>query len=164
MLAGLLIPLCPARADLPHLISVHGKWSAYNSTEDGKKVCYMSSSPAKMGTSNPKDKRGDVYALITNRPADGTKNVFSYITGYTYKPQTDVIVSIDRQTFTLFTQDDTAWARDGATDNKIAAAIRKGKTMIVKGISAHGVKTTDTFVLGGAKGAYDAISKDCTGK
>ena len=161
MLTGLLFATFPAKAEEPHLISTHGNWGAYTFTENGKKVCYMASQPKKMEGSSTKAKRGEVYALITNRPAEGSKNVFSYITGYAYKPGSDVTVTIDKQHFTLFTQDDTAWAPDGTTDGKIAAAIRKGSNMVVKGTSSHGTTTTDTFVLKGSGGAYEAISKDC---
>jgi hypothetical protein len=162
---GLVLSAAPAPAEEPHLISRHGNWTAFNFIEDGKKVCYMASQPKKMESTPPNAKRGDVFALITNRPADGTKNVFSYITGYTYKAGENVTVTIDnKERFTLFTQGDTAWMVDGAADNKIAAAIRKGKTMTVKGVSARGVKTTDTFTLAGSGGAHDAINKDCGGK
>ncbi len=150
-----------ARADEPRIIAKDGYWTAYTFIEDGKKVCYMASQPQKMDNSAKKAKRGDVYALITNRPADGTKNVFSYIAGYTYKPGSNVTVTIGKDKFTLFTQDDTAWAPDGATDNKISAAMRKGKFMVVKGVSAHGTETTDNFALKGTGAAYEAITRDC---
>lgn len=150
-----------ARADEPRVIAKDGYWTSYTFIEDGKKVCYMASQPQKMDNSSKKAKRGDVYALITNRPADGTKNVFSYIAGYGYKAGSSVTVTIGKEKFTLFTQDDTAWAPDGATDNKIAAAMRKGKTMIVKGVSAHGTATTDSFSLKGTSGAYEAMTRNC---
>jgi hypothetical protein len=150
-----------AHADEPRIIAKDGYWTAYTFIEDGKKVCYMASQPQKMDNSAKKAKRGDVYALVTNRPADGTKNVFSYIAGYTYKAGSNVTVTIGKDKFTLFTQDDTAWAPDGATDNKIAAAMRKGKSMVVKGESAHGTATTDSFALKGTGAAYEAITRDC---
>ena len=72
-----------AMAQTPTLIGNYGDWAAYSFTENGNKVCYMVSQPTK--AQGNYTKRGDIFALVTHRPAENTKNVFSYITGYTYK-------------------------------------------------------------------------------
>lgn len=148
-----------AFANAPRLLGKHGVWEAYTFNEDGQKVCYMAAKPnsAKGNYSS----RGDIYALITHRPGEGTRNVFSYIAGYGYKAGSDVTLKVDGNAIILFTQDDTAWAPDASTDNKISEAIRKGSTMVVTGTSARGTLTTDTFSLRGSGAAYDAISKEC---
>ena len=105
--------------------------------------------------------RGDAYAIITDRPADNAKNVFSYIAGYTFKPGAEASVEIDGQKFALFTQGDTAWAPDADTDNKITAAIKAGKVMIAHGVSAKGAKTADTIPLAGSGDAYKKIDDEC---
>lgn len=143
----------------PRELGTFGKWSAFVFTEDGDKVCYMASQPDE--DEGDYSRRGDIYALITHRPAEGTKNVFSYITGYPYKSGSDATVKIDGNTFTLFTQDETAWAPDATTDNRITDAIRKGYKMVVKGTSSRGTLTTDTFGLKGSSDAHDAISREC---
>lgn len=149
----------PALADEPRLLSRHGKWLAYTFTEDGSKVCYMASQPT--SAKGDYTKRDDVFALITHRPGENKKDVFSYVTGYTYKPESEVKVSIGKEAFTLFTQDEIAWTPDDATDKALASAIRKGSTMVVRGTSSRGTKTTDTFSLKGSGAAYDAINKEC---
>lgn len=146
-------------ADEPRLIETSGDWSAYVFMEDGKKVCYMASQPKK--AEGDYTRRGDIFALITHRPGENTKDVFSYITGYSYKPGSDVTVTIDSDKFTLFSQDDTAWASDASTDGKISQAIRKGSKMVIKGVSSRGTQTTDTFSLKGSGAAHSAISKEC---
>jgi invasion protein IalB len=155
-----LISVAPAAfAAEPTPIATHGQWSAYVVEEGAAKVCYMYSEPTE--DKGNYTRRGQINALITNRPAEGTKNVFSYIAGYPYKPGSDVTVKIGNETFTLFTQDDTAWAPDAATDNKITEAMRKGSTMVVKGTSSRGTATVDTFDLKGSGAAHDAITKEC---
>lgn len=149
----------PALAEDPKLISTNGDWSAYNFKENGGQVCYMASQPKK-SEGNYK-KRDQAFALVTHRPAENTRNVFSYIAGYTYKPGSDVTVTIDKQDFTLFTHKDMAWAKDSDTDNKITQAIQKGSNMVVKGTSAKGTLTTDRFSLKGTGAAHDAIDKAC---
>ncbi len=164
MLSGLLglalsFAAAPAQAADPTELGTFGKWSAFVFTEDGNKVCYMASEPDK--DEGDYKARGKIYALVTHRPAEGTKNVFSYITGYPYKAGSDATVKIDSTTYTLFTQDETAWAPDASTDNKITDSIRKGSKMVVKGTSKRGTLTTDTFSLSGSGAAHDAISKEC---
>ena len=151
--------ISPAMAQSPTLIGNFGDWAAYKFTENDKKVCYMVSQPKK--AEGNYTKRGDVFALVTHRPGEKTKNVFSYVTGYTYKDGSDVTVEVNNNKFTLFTQKDMAWTPDQATDNKIAESIRKGAKMVVKGTSSRGTKTTDTFSLKGSGGAHDAINKAC---
>lgn len=148
-----------AHAAEPKSIGEFGDWIAYVYMEESNKVCYMVSKPSKEeGTYT---KRGSVYALITHRPAEKSKNVFSFVAGYSYKPNSEVTVSIGSQRFKLFTQNETAWASDSATDNKLMSAIRGGNQMVVNGVSAQGTATTDTFGLKGSSAAYAAISREC---
>jgi hypothetical protein len=149
----------PAFAGEPRLAGTFSKWSAYTFTEGNGTVCYMAAKPDE--DHGDYTKRGEIFALVTHRPSEGTRNVFSYITGYTYKAGTDATIDIDGQQFTLFTQDDTAWAPDAETDSKLVDAIRKGSKMIVKGTSSKGTNTTDTFSLTGSSGAHDKISEEC---
>lgn len=154
-----LLASTSAFADEPKLLSTHGDWTAYSFKEGEATVCYMTSQPTK--SEGAYKKRDKPFALVTHRPAENTKNVFSYIAGYSYQPGSDVEVTIDGKTYKLFTHKDMAWARDADTDNKISEALRKGSKMAVKGTSARGTLTTDTFSLKGTGGASDAINKAC---
>lgn len=148
-----------AHANEPELIGRHGDWMAYKFMENGSKVCYMASQPT--SAKGNYSKRGDVFALVTHRPSENTRNVFSYITGYTYKADSEVTVEIGKETFTLFTDNDRAWTPDDTTDQALSAAMRKGSKMVIKGESSRGTKTTDTFSLKGSGAAHDAITKEC---
>lgn len=148
-----------AHAADPKLLSTHGDWAVYTFSEAGKKVCYMASQPKK--AEGNYTRRGDIFAFITHRPGENAKNVFSYITGYTFKSGASVDLTIDRQTFDLFSQKDMAWARLSETDQKIANAVRKGSKMVVKGVSSRGTKTTDTYSLKGSSAAHDAMNRAC---
>ncbi len=148
-----------ARASEPRLIGTFDNWSAYSFTEGGNKVCYMASKP--INSEGDYSRRDDVYALVTHRPAEGSRNVFSFITGYPYKASSEAEVIIGGNRHMLFTQDDTAWAPDAAGDDRLISGIKKGVNMIVKGTSQRGTLTTDTFSLRGSSKAYEAISKEC---
>jgi hypothetical protein len=68
---------------------------------------------------------------------------------------------IDGKQFSLFTDDDTAWGGDAKVDSALVAAMKAGATMIVKGTSARGTLTTDTYSLAGFTAAHKAIDKAC---
>ncbi|PWC36652.1 hypothetical protein TSO352_15160 [Azospirillum sp. TSO35-2] len=156
-MSGLLA--APAAAADPRHLGTFKDWNAFAFEENGRKVCYMSSQPKK---SDPaKAKRGDVYALVTHRPAEKTLDVVSIIVGYPFKKGSDGDVTIDGKAFKLFTDGETAWARDPETDRAVTAALRNGKQMVVKGVSGRGTKTTDTYSLDGVGQAYDAINEAC---
>jgi hypothetical protein len=98
---------------------------------------------------------------VTHRPAEKSRNVFSVMAGYTYKSDSTVTVTIDGQAFVLFTHNDSAWAPDAATDARLADALRKGSSMVIKGTSSKGTDTTDTYGLKGSGAAFDLINKTC---
>ncbi len=158
-IAFFLLPVLSVHAAAPRMVQSYGDWDAYVFEEDGKKVCYMASRP-KVDDS-VYAKRGEMHALLTHRPSENSRNVFSYIAGYSYKPGTDATLQIDDKKFVLFTQDDTAWAPNSETDEQIAEAIRNGKTMVVRGTSARDTVTTDTYSLVGSSKAYQRMSKEC---
>ncbi len=157
---ALFINALDASAGEPRLVASHGDWDAYVFIENGNKVCYMASKPKK--EEGKYSRRGDIYALITHRPSEGTKDVFSYITGYTYKRGSEATIDIDGKKYSLFTQDDTAWAPDAETDKTLAKAMQAGSRMIIRGTSTRGTLTKDTFSLNGSTKAYERISKECS--
>ncbi len=155
-----LVALPVARAQGIKTIGIFGDWSAFQFSEDGNPACYMSSEPTK-ATGNYK-KRGEVFAIVTHRPAEKRIGEVSIIAGYSYQKDSAVKVAIDKQSFELsIIQDDSAWARDAAADKKLVQAMKKGNRMVVKGTSSRGTLTTDTFSLKGFTKAYGAIGKAC---
>lgn len=160
--AALAVAPTASRAADPQLIGTFGAWTAYTFQEGSGKVCYMASQPRK--AEGDYTSRGDIFALVTHRPAENSNNVISIVAGYPYKEGSEVALSVGRTAFTLFTHGDRAWARTSQIDGQIAEAIRKGSDMVVKGTSQRGTVTTDTYSLSGSSAAYEAISKACNVK
>ena len=154
---GLVSFTSPAFAKDAKQIGTYGNWTAYTYDEDGGKVCYMASTPSE--SKGDYTKRGTVYAMVTHRP--GARNVFSYLTGYTYAKGARVTLSIDGQPTILYGADDVAWAPNEEADAKLVTALQKGSKMKVEGASARGTATVDTYSLKGSGSAYAAISKEC---
>lgn len=149
----------PAQAADARLLGNFDNWMAYEYEEGKGKVCYMASKPTK--DEGKYARRGDIFAMITHRPNDHSLDVVSFIAGYSYQAGAEVNLEIGNEKFTLFTQNDTAWARDAETDKKISKAIRSGKTMVLRGSSSRGTPTVDTYSLAGSGKAYEAINKAC---
>lgn len=158
--AILLLASAPAfAAASPEPLGKFGFWSAYKITENDQPVCYMSISAR--APDAQKNKRGEVVLMIAHRPAENTTDVISYTAGLKFKPASEVDVIVGDKQFSLFTQGDTAWSRDAATDHAISQAIRKNATMTLAGLSTRGTKIGDTINLKGATAAYYAIGKAC---
>ncbi len=159
--AALVLPLAVqnSRAQGIQRIGDYGDWSSVQFSEGGNLACYMSSEPKK--AAGDYKQRGDVYAIVTHRPAEKRLGEVSIIAGYDYKKDTKVEVKVGKRVFQLFTQDDGAWTPDLETDKALVQAMRRGQTMVVKGTSARGTLTTDTYSLTGFTKAYRAIGNAC---
>ena len=135
-------------------------WTAFHDGTAKTKNCFVWSKPKTTAPANVN--RGDVYVLVTHWPADKARNVFEVRAGYPYKDGSEVEMAVDgNKPFKLFTKDSTAWAPDAQTDNAIAEALRKGRSMTIVGTSSRGTKTTDTYSLSGFSAAMGAIDKEC---
>ncbi|MDH5488543.1 MAG: invasion associated locus B family protein [Rhodospirillaceae bacterium] len=146
-----------ARAEL---LVESGDWTAFKEADSGGSVCFASSQPTK--DVGDYKKRGDIFAIVTFRPQENTINEVSFQMGYDFKSGEDAIATIDgKKTFKMFTQNESAWTYDKKSDEAMVAAMRAGTTMVLKGISSRGTKTTDTYSLKGFTKALNAAAKSC---
>lgn len=134
-------------------------WQAYLDNAKGQKVCYLIGEPSKSEPANAK--RAKVFASVTHRPHDKISNEVSFNAGYLFKEGSDAEVTVDNKKFELFTNKDTAWARDATTDKALVDALAKGKQVVMKGVSARGTATIDTYALAGFGQALGEIDKAC---
>ena len=148
-----------ACAQQPKAIGTFEQWGSYVAGAKGSLVCYVYGEPQK--ATGEYAKRGPVYVQVANRQKDKVVGELSVTAGYPYKPDSDVDLEIEANKFSLFTKDETAWARDAKTEAEAIKAMRAGKQMIVRGVSARGTKTVDTYSLAGFTAAINAINQAC---
>ncbi len=149
-----------AYAGAPQLIGEYDDWSAYIYKEGKNSVCYMASTPQK--SEGKYTRRGDVYLVITHRPADKSFDVVNFVAGYAYKNDAKVIVKIGKDTISdFFVENDKAWTMNANVDKKLVEAMKKGERLIIDGTSTKGTTTKDTYSLKGFSSAYRAISTKC---
>ena len=145
----------------PTLLGQYGDWGAYTASPGGKKICFAIAKPSSSETNPPNRPRNPAYMFISSRPADKVSNEVSIIIGYPFKPNSEATVDIGSTSFALYTQQDGAWIKNAADEAHMVEAMRAGQSAVVKGMSAKGTRTTDTFSLRGLSQALDRTDQDC---
>ncbi|MCS3925233.1 invasion protein IalB [Bradyrhizobium elkanii] len=158
-------PVAPATAVAggaePTLIGQFGTWGAYSATPNGKKVCFALAKPSSSKTNPPNRPRDPAYAFVSTRPAEKVNNEVSVMIGYALKPGSESSVEVGGAAFAMYTQGDGLWIKNAAEEERMVEAMRKSADLVVKGVSAKGTETTDTFSLKGLAQALDRIAQDC---
>jgi hypothetical protein len=145
----------------PSLLGQYGDWGAYTAAPGGKKVCFALAKPASSETTPPNRPRNPSYMFISSRPAEKVSNEVSIIIGYPFKPNADATAEVGTTSFALYTQQDGAWIKNAAEEGHMIDAMRAGQNAVIKGVSAKGTKTTDTFSLRGLAQALDRTDQEC---
>jgi invasion protein IalB len=145
----------------PTLLGQYGDWGAYTAAPGGKKVCFAIAKPASAETIPPNRPRNPVFMFISTRPADKVTNEVSVIIGYPFKPGTEASVDVGSTSYALYTQQDGAWIKNATEEAQMVDAMRGGQTAVVKGVSAKGTQSTDTYSLRGVAQALDRVAQEC---
>ena len=145
----------------PSLVGQFGTWGAYTATPNGRKVCFALAKPASSKTNPPNRPRDASYAFISTRPSEKVSNEVSIMIGYTLKPGSEGSLEIGGSRFAMYSQGDGLWIKNAAEEDRLVDALRKGADATVKGVSAKGTETTDTFPLKGLAQALDKLAQEC---
>jgi hypothetical protein len=147
----------------PRLLGQYGEWGAYTASPGGKKVCFAIAKPTSGETNPPGRPRNPSYMFISTRPSEKPKvtNEVSIIIGYPFKPSSEASADIGGTSFALYTQQDGAWIKNATEEAQMVDAMRAGQSAVVKGVSAKGTQSTDTFSLKGLTQALDRTGQEC---
>ena len=145
----------------PTLIGQFGTWGAYTATPNGKKVCFALAKPSSSKTNPPNRPRDPAYAFISTRPAEKVVNEVSVMIGYALKPGSESTLEVGGASYAMYTQGDGLWIKNAAEEERMVEAMRKAADVVVKGVSAKGTESTDTFSLKGLSQALDKVAQDC---
>jgi hypothetical protein len=154
-------PAAAAGSTEPTLIGQFGTWGAYTATPNGKKVCFALAKPSSSKTNPPNRPRDPAYAFVSTRPAEKVTNEVSIMIGYTLKPGSESTLEVGGAAYAMYTQGDGLWIKNAAEEERMVEAMRKASDVVVKGVSAKGTETTDTFSLKGLAQALDRLAQDC---
>jgi len=145
----------------PTLVGQFGTWGAYTATPNGKKVCFALAKPSSSKTTPPNRPRDPAYAFVSTRPAERVNNEVSIMIGYQLKPGSESSLEVGGARYAMYTQGDGLWIKNAAEEERMVDAMRKAADVTVKGISAKGTETSDTFSLKGLAQALDRLAQDC---
>ena len=145
----------------PTLIGQFGTWGAYSATPNGKKVCFALAKPSSSKTNPPNRPRDPAYAFVSTRPAEKVTNEVSIMIGYALKPGSESSLEVGGASYAMYTQGDGLWIKNAAEEERMVDAMRKSADVTVKGVSAKGTETIDTFSLKGLSQALDKLAQDC---
>ena len=154
-------PAKPEPTEQAVLLGQFGDWGAYQASPGGKKVCFALSKPKVSQTNPPGRKRDPAYLFVSTRPAENVRNEVSVIIGYSFKPNSEATAEVGSTSFALSTQQDGAWVKNATEEAHMVEALRAGQSAIVKGVSAKGTRSTDTFSLRGLAQALDRVEQEC---
>jgi len=145
----------------PVLIGQFGTWGAYAATPNGKRVCFALARPTSSKTNPPNRPRDPAYAFVSTRPSEKVINEVSIMIGYALKPGSESTLEVGGAAYAMYTQGDGLWIKNAAEEDQMVQAMRRAGDAVVKGVSAKGTETTDTFSLKGLSQALDRIAQDC---
>jgi hypothetical protein len=145
----------------PTLIGQFGTWGAYTATPNGKKVCFALAKPSSSKTNPPNRPRDPAYAFVSTRPAEKVSNEVSVMIGYAIKPGSESTLEVGGASYAMYTQGDGLWIKNAAEEERMVEAMRKAADVVVKGVSAKGTETIDTFSMKGLSQALDRLAQDC---
>lgn len=153
--AVLLAVAAPAFAEDAKKLASVGNWEAYTYSDSGGKVCYAA---ARADKPREKDRAGTAIA-VTHRQKSPSE--VSLIAPYGFKKDSEAAIQIGSVKHDFFTKGGSAWAKDGAADKAIIAAMVKGQDVAVKAMPSKGAAISDTISLSGFAAALAAIDKAC---
>jgi len=151
----------PAGGAQPLLLGQYGDWGAYMATPGGKKVCFALAKPSGSQTTPANRPRDPAYMFVSSRPSEKVKDEVSIIIGYGFKANSDASIDLGGTNFAMYTQNDGAWIKNAAEESRLVDFMRKGADLIVKGTSARGTQSTDTYSLKGLAQALDRVGQEC---
>lgn len=141
------------------LLGTYEKWTAFKAHENGTMVCFMAAKPQTVGRAK---QRSSTHFMITHRPSENSLGVIHVNTGYKLLLDSEVLLTINKVWYRLFTDGANAWARDSVMDRKIVQAMRRSKgNMSIQGIAKNGKTVKDIYDLSGVSAAWKAINQAC---
>lgn len=162
-LAGLAVAPVSAQETSTNQVAAKTDWSVFE--DKSPRECWAVSSPKE--TVNTKDgrvvavKRSEILLMAFFRPDAGVSGQITFTGGYPFASGSTVNITIDGNSFELFTEGEWAWPASPSDDAKILAAMKRGAQAVLSARSGRGTNTKDTFSLSGFTAAIEDAEKRC---
>ncbi len=176
ILAGILAVAAgpgTAGAQTQQRVDAKQDWSIFQAGAEGQSVCWIVSRPTRSAAfrngRSVEVQRGEIFLMVSIRPADSVENEVSFISGYPYKVDSKVTVKVGAKEFELYntaadpdkSKREYAWAPSAEDDAALVDAFRRGAKAKIVGYSRRGTRTVDTFSLSGFTAALEVAINLC---
>jgi hypothetical protein len=161
LIAAALPAVAPPAASVQgtRFLARFSDWGLYAHDSPQTKTCFLLAAPK---SSEPAAARRDsIFFYISAWPREGVRSEVSVKIGYPFRKGTDATVTVDGESFKLFTREERAFVADATEEQKLVEALRKGSSMVVQGLSERGTTTRDTYSLAGTTQALQALGSSC---
>ena len=143
---------------LPNFEASYGVWKVFTIEQNGQKICYTTSTPVSMQGNHNDDR--DAYIMVSL--FGNVKKEISIVTGYHYKTNSIVNISIDGQQERFIAENETiAWPEKIGSDKHIINKMLNGFKILVFAESRNFTYSVDTYSLSGFKKSYNKILELC---
>ena len=164
MLAGAAVTMTALWSGEVSAQTTEGKtfndWKVVIHDGNPDKICFAVSEPKSLDPGTGERKRAFFY--VSSWPKDGVKAEVSVNMGYELRPNVQLAVTIGSATFNLFTKGNKGFVADATDELKLIDSMKRGSTMIVRGMAADGGQTTDTYSLSGITAALRNLQDSCS--
>jgi hypothetical protein len=143
----------------PKFVATFRDWHLWQYDGSGGTVCFIHSEPTRQEGNYAR--RGQPALMVTRLPGELASEQVSVQPGYAYKQGSNVQLTVDNRTYSLFTKGEHAWANTPEDDKALIAAMKRGSDLKVRGISTRDTYSLDTYSLLGFTAAYQAMVDAC---
>lgn len=152
----------------PRQLGVFDGWLAAEAGTGPQRVCYLIGRPTRVESKPAGARRADPTFSVAHYPNVNKLNEVTWFAGYPLRDNGAHEIEIGRAKVPLSNLDqsnsDKAWTRDDAANKAVVDALRTAQpraVALVRGISARGTETTDTYNLAGFARALAEIDRAC---
>lgn len=145
--------------------ATHGDWSVFVAGDPPE--CYIAAQPAssvaRRGGDAVEVDRGDIRLFVRFNPSENVSNEVSFTGGYPFSGDpVRVEIGSEGYDLTAGAGDANGWAWPRPEDDaRMVAAMRRGSTATITGVSTRGTTTVDTFSLSGFTAAIEDAQQRC---
>lgn len=149
----------PTFAATPRFVGTYQDWNVYVVEDGNGRLCYAASEPKK--EEGNYTRRGAAAVIVAKLPGDAPNEQVSVQPGYSFKPNSEAQVTIDKRGYRMFTKGEHAWANSAREDDAMIGAMKRGSELTVRGTSTRDTYSLDTYSLLGFTAAYNAMINAC---
>lgn len=159
-------PAPTGQAAAPRALGTFEGWRAFEAGPNNAKICYVTARPTRSESRPANAQRGEISLVVAHHQNPRRNDEFTMTLGYPARDGGELEVGRTKVALSTLAQANaqSVWAREADGDRQIVNALRTAAgnaNAVVRGTSARGTETVDTFALTGFQRALAEIDRAC---